>query len=75
LDAARAVVDPEPACLDEFAGGDDRGMADEGDEIALAAGFDPQHAEAILGVMEGDAVDQAGQNLRRAYRQGPCHTQ
>jgi len=61
--------------LDKLAGGDHRGMPDEGDEIALASRFDAQHAEAVVGVVEGDAVDQAGQNLRRAYRQGPCHTQ
>jgi len=48
-------------------------MPDEGDEIALATGFDPQHAEAVVGVMEGDAVDQARQDLRRARRQGRCH--
>jgi hypothetical protein len=32
-------------------------MADEGDEIALATGFDPQHAEAVIRVVERDAVD------------------
>ena len=43
-------------------------MADEGDEIALAAGFDTQNAEAVLGIVERDAVDQPGQDLgRRAH--------
>ena len=65
----RAVVDPAPACLDELAGRDHRGM----DEIALTSCFDSQHAEAVLGVMEGDAVDQSREDLRRARRQGPCH--
>jgi hypothetical protein len=32
-----------------------------GHEIALAAGFNAQHAEAGFGVVEGDAVDQAHQ--------------
>ena len=73
LDAVRAVVDPGPARLDELAGGDHCGMADEGDEIALATGFDTQHAEAVVGVMEGDAVDQSRQDLRRARRQRRCH--
>ena len=41
-------------------------MADEGDEIALAAGFDTQNAEAVLGVVESDAVDQPCQELGRA---------
>jgi hypothetical protein len=34
-------------------------------EIALAAGFDSQNAEAVLGIMQRDAVDQTGQNLGR----------
>jgi hypothetical protein len=73
LDAVRAVIDPGPACLHELAGRDHRGMANDGDQIALATGFDPWHAEAVVGVMEGNAVDQARQGLRRARRQGPCH--
>ena len=52
-----------PARLDELAGRDHRGVADDGDQVALAARFDPQHAEAVLGVVERDALDQAGQNL------------
>ena len=55
-----AVVDPGPARLDELAGRDHRRVADEGDEVALAAGFDTQNAEAVLGVVERDPVDQAG---------------
>jgi hypothetical protein len=43
-------------------------MTDEGDEIALPAGFDTQNAEAILGVVERDPVDQPSQDLGR----GPC---
>ena len=34
-----------------------------GDQIALAADLDPQHAEAALGVVEGHPLDQAGQVL------------
>jgi hypothetical protein len=48
-------------------------MADEGNEIALTAGFDPQNAEAVLGIVERDAVDQARQDLRRARRRCPRH--
>ena len=40
-------------------------MADHGDQVALAARLDPQHAEAVLGVVEGDPLDQAGQGLGR----------
>jgi hypothetical protein len=49
LDAMRAVVGPGPARPNELAGRDHRGVADEGDEIALATGFDPQHAESWAG--------------------------
>src|SRR5215471_19049442 len=49
-------------------------MPDEGDEIALATGFDPQHAKAVVGVMERDAVDQARQDLRRAHRRYLRHS-
>ena len=70
LDAVGAVVDPASACLDELAGRDNRGMTDEGDEIALAAGFDTQNAEAVLGVVERDAVDQPRQELGRSARPG-----
>jgi hypothetical protein len=65
LDAIRAVVNPGPARLDELAGRDHRCMANEGDEIALAAGFDRQNAEAVLGVVERNPVDQPSQDLGR----------
>src|SRR6516162_6233820 len=59
----RAVVDPGPTRLDEFTGRDHSGVAKDGDQIALAAGFDTQHAKAVLGVVEGHPVDQARQDL------------
>jgi hypothetical protein len=65
LDAVGAVVDPGSARLDELAGRDHRGMANDGDEIALAPRFDTQNAKAVLGVMERDAVNQPGQDLDR----------
>jgi hypothetical protein len=40
-------------------------MADHGDGVALAAHLDPQHAKAGVGIVEGDALDQAGQSFRR----------
>ena len=60
LDAMRAVVDPAPAGLDELAGRDHRRVTEDGDQVALAAGFDAEHAEAVLFVVEGDALDEAG---------------
>src|SRR5271168_2664988 len=53
LDAVRAIVDPGPARLNKLAGRDHRRVADYGDEIALAPGSDPQHAEAVLRVVNG----------------------
>jgi hypothetical protein len=60
LDAVRTVVDPGPTRLNELAGRDHRGMANDGDQITLTSGFDAQNAEAVLGVVKRDAVDQPG---------------
>jgi len=73
LDAVRAVVDPKAARLDEFASRDHRSMPDDGDQIALSAGFDTQHAEAVLGIVKGDAIDQTGQDLGWSGRFGRLH--
>ena len=70
LQAVGAVVDPGAAGLDELAGADRGGGADHGDQLALAADLDPQHAEAVLGVVEGDPLDQAGQGLALGGRGG-----
>ena len=59
----RAVIDPAPAGLDELASRDYRCVTEDGDQVALAAGFDAQHAEPVLFVMEGDALDEPGQDL------------
>jgi hypothetical protein len=45
LDAVGTVVDPGPTCLDELAGRDHCGVADDGDQVALSASFGAQHAE------------------------------
>ena len=63
LYTVRPVVDPPPARLHELAGADGRSVADDRDQIAMAACLDPQHAEAALLVVEGDALDQAGEVL------------
>ena len=63
LQPVGAVVDPGAAGLDELAGADRGRGADHGHELPLAADLDPQHAEAGLGVVEGDPLDQAGQGL------------
>jgi hypothetical protein len=35
-------------------------VADDGDQVALAARLDPQHAEAGIGIVERDSFDQTG---------------
>ena len=55
-----AVVDPDSARMDELAGRDHRCVTEDGDQVALAAGFDAQHAEPVIIVVEGDALDEAG---------------
>jgi hypothetical protein len=42
------IIDPIAIRLHKLAGRYHRGMADHGDQIALPARFDPQHAKAIL---------------------------
>ena len=61
--AVGAVVDPFARRGDPLAGGDRRGVADHGDEIAMAARLDPQNAEAVLGIVERHPLDQAGEHL------------
>jgi len=56
----RAVVDPGPARPDELAGLDHRGVAQHSDQVALTPGLDPRNVEAVLFVVEGNAVDEPG---------------
>ena len=58
-----AVVDPFARRGDPFAGGDHRGVADDGHQFAVAARLDAENAKAVLGVVEGDAFDEARQNF------------
>src|SRR5260370_22868464 len=60
LDTVGAVVDPASARLDELAGRDHCGVAEDRDQVALPAGFDAEHAEPVLFVVERDALDEAG---------------
>ena len=61
--AVGAVVDPFARRGDPLAGGDHRGVADDGDQVAVAARLDAENAEAVLGVVERDALDEARQNF------------
>ena len=61
--AVGAVVDPFARGRDPLAGRNGCGMAHHGHEITMAARLGPQNAEAILGIMIGDALDEAGQHF------------
>ena len=63
LYAVGSVVNPPAARLHELAGADGCSVADDRDQVAMAARLDPQHAEAALLVVEGDALDQTGEVL------------
>jgi hypothetical protein len=67
-----AIVAPFAAGLNELAGCNRRGMADDGDQIALAARLHPQDAEAVLVIMEGHALDEPGEDFRAAVGGGEC---
>jgi hypothetical protein len=62
-----AIVVHLPLRLEELAGRDHRGVADDRDRVALPARLDPQYAKAVLVVVECDAVDEAGQDLRMGF--------
>jgi hypothetical protein len=52
-----AVVDPSARRSDPLARGNGRGMTDQGDQIAMSAGLDPNDAKPVVSVLVGDALD------------------
>ena len=64
---SRSVVHM-PVRADELAGVNRSRVADHGHKVALPARLDPQHAKAVLGVVVGHALHQAGQRLDRCLR-------
>ena len=63
LEAVRAVGDPDPDGVDEFARRDRRRVADDRDEVALAARLHLQDGEAVVLIVEGHALDRADERL------------
>ena len=72
LQPVGAVVHPDARGLDELAGADAGGGADHRHQVALAARLDPQHAKAVLGVVEGHPLHQAAEGLALGWR-GRAH--
>ena len=61
--AVGAVVDPFARGGDPLAGRNGCGMADHGHDIAMPARLGAQNAEAVFGIVIGDALDEAGQHF------------
>jgi hypothetical protein len=61
--AVGAIGDPFARRGDPLTGGDDGRVADDGDQIAMAARFRPKNAEAVLSIMEGNPLNEAGENF------------
>ena len=49
-------------------------MADDGHQIAVAARLRPENAEAVLGVVEGDPLDEAGEHFLGRWFKIGLHT-
>ena len=63
--AVGAVVGPTAGGLDKLAGRNQSGVIRHGDEVALATGFEPQDAKAIVRIMERHTFNEAGEVLGR----------
>jgi hypothetical protein len=81
LKAVLAVVRPGAGAFDVFPRRDAGRRADDGHQLALAPDLDPQHAEAALGAVEGDALNGPLQVLGwsplrsgrlKGHRRGSC---
>jgi hypothetical protein len=58
-----AVIRPVARGRDPLTGGNDSGMANDSDEIAVASRLHPDDAKAVLAVLVGYALDQPGKHL------------
>jgi len=58
-----AVIDPVPRRRNPFARRDYRRVADHGYEFSMPARLRPQNTEAVLGIVERDALDKARQHF------------
>ena len=61
--AVGAVVDPFARGGDPLTGRNGCGMADNGHDVTMPARLGAQNAEAVLGIVVRDALDEAGQNF------------
>jgi len=62
--AVGPVIDPFARRGDPLAGGNRRRLTNNDGQLAKAARFNPQHAKAVFGIMEGHPLDEAGYDLK-----------
>jgi hypothetical protein len=60
LQSELAVLGPPAFGGQPFARVNGGQSSDDGDQVAMAASFDPQYTESIFFVEEGDSLDEAG---------------
>jgi hypothetical protein len=65
LEPVDAVADPSTAGVDPLAGPDCGRVAHHGHEVSFASRVDLEDAEAVLDVVEGDALDCSRKRLDR----------
>jgi hypothetical protein len=63
LQSVGSVVDPLAAGGDPFSGGDRRRLTNDRHKVAMAARLRSENAKAALLVVEGDPLDEAGQDF------------
>jgi hypothetical protein len=59
--AVGAVVHPVTGGGDPLASGDCGGMANHGDQLAVATRLDPDDTKPVLGILVSDALNQPGE--------------
>ena len=70
LQAVRAIGDPDADGVDEFAGRDRSGVADDGDKIAPPARLHFQDREAALLIVKRHPLDRADERFTGGSRMG-----
>jgi hypothetical protein len=58
-----AIGDPLTGSRGVFTGRDDGRVTDQRDQIALPLHLQAEHTKAILGVVEGDPLDEPGESV------------
>jgi hypothetical protein len=58
-----AIIRPVAGGCNPLTSGNYRSVADDRDEVAVTARLHPDHAESVLGVLVGDALNQPGKDL------------